>query len=99
MDWALLDEEVKSVPADYREVRFYPLKHVVDLFGAADPQALTAEVGWSEGGGCASGGLWGGVWGKLGKDARGTWGGPFGGHAGEGCCRRRGAPREGGGSD
>ena len=48
VDWEAVDEEIRSVPAEYREFRFYPLKHVVELFSANDPQGLTQEVGGVE---------------------------------------------------
>lgn len=44
VDWEAVDEEIKSVPSEYREPRFYPLKHVVEVFSSADPQGLTQEV-------------------------------------------------------
>jgi hypothetical protein len=45
VDWAEVDAALKSVPADYREPRFHPLKHVVDIFSSSDPQGQTQEVG------------------------------------------------------
>eukprot|EP00198_Chlamydomonas_reinhardtii_P011037 XP_001700374.1 component of the exocyst complex [Chlamydomonas reinhardtii] len=44
VDWEAVDEEIKSVPSEYREPRFYPLKHVVEVFSSADPQGLTQEL-------------------------------------------------------
>ncbi len=45
VDWAAVDAEIKSVPSEYREIIFHPLKHVVEVFSSADPQGLTQEVG------------------------------------------------------
>ncbi|KAG2428861.1 hypothetical protein HYH02_014272 [Chlamydomonas schloesseri] len=44
VDWEAVDEEIKAVPSEYREPRFYPLKHVVEVFSSADPQGLTQEL-------------------------------------------------------
>lgn len=46
VDWSQVDAEVKSVPSEYREARFHPLKHVVEVFSSADPQGLTQDVSW-----------------------------------------------------
>ncbi len=46
VDWNQVDAEVKSVPLEYREARFHPLKHVVEVFSSADPQGLTQDVSW-----------------------------------------------------
>lgn len=45
VDWAEIDAEIADVPEEFREPRFYPLKHVVEIFSSDDPQGLTAEVG------------------------------------------------------
>jgi hypothetical protein len=45
VDWQEIDEGIIDVPEEFREPRFYPLKHVVEIFSSDDPQGLTAEVG------------------------------------------------------
>ena len=45
VDWAEVEAALQSVPEDYREPRFHPLKHVVDIFSSSDPQGQTQEVG------------------------------------------------------
>lgn len=47
MDWNYVVEELRDVPDEFKEQRFYPLKHVVDIFSSGDPQGRTAEVGLS----------------------------------------------------
>ncbi len=47
VDWEGVDEDIQSVPAEYREYRFYPLKHVVELFNSRDRLGDTAKVGRS----------------------------------------------------
>lgn len=44
VDWDTIQEEIQEIPPEYREARFYPLKHVVEIFSSPDPQALTADV-------------------------------------------------------
>ncbi len=50
VDWAYIEEELRDVPDEYKEqTRFYPLKHVVEIFSSGDPQYLTAEVSMEAG--------------------------------------------------
>ncbi|KXZ42768.1 hypothetical protein GPECTOR_119g399 [Gonium pectorale] len=44
VDWKAVDKEISAVPAEYREIRFHPLKHVVEVFSSRDPQGLTQEL-------------------------------------------------------
>ncbi|GFR46534.1 hypothetical protein Agub_g8125, partial [Astrephomene gubernaculifera] len=44
VDWDAVDEELASVPAEYREYIFHPLRHVVEVFSSQDPQGLTQEL-------------------------------------------------------
>ncbi len=53
VDWQYVEEELREVPAEYKEQRFYPLKHVVEIFSSGDPQLQTAEVS-----ACFSGHTW-----------------------------------------
>ncbi|MEW5303809.1 MAG: hypothetical protein WDW36_006464 [Sanguina aurantia] len=44
IDWDAVDEELTTVAPEFQHPRFHPLKHVVDIFSARDPQRLTAEL-------------------------------------------------------
>lgn len=44
VDWQLVEEELRDVPEEYKEPKFYPLKHVVEIFSSGDPQLQTVEV-------------------------------------------------------
>jgi hypothetical protein len=44
LDWSLVDAGLAAVPEPYLNERFYPLKHVVEVFSAEDPEAMTLDV-------------------------------------------------------
>ncbi|GFH16572.1 Sec8_exocyst domain-containing protein, partial [Haematococcus lacustris] len=44
VDWEYINEELRDIPADFREQRFHALKHVVDIFSSGDPQGKTAQI-------------------------------------------------------
>ena len=44
LDWSLVDAGLSAVPEAYLDERFYPLKHVVEVFSAKDPEAVTLDV-------------------------------------------------------
>lgn len=44
MEWDYVLQELEALPAEYKEIRFQPLKHVVEVFSSADPPGLTNEV-------------------------------------------------------
>eukprot|EP00798_Chlamydomonas_sp_ICE-L_P015993 gene15993-22127_t len=49
IDWKKIDAELQVVPEEYREPRFYPLRHVVEVFSSGDPQALTVKLRQTQG--------------------------------------------------
>ena len=44
LDWSLVDAGLAAVPEPYLDERFYPLKHVVEVFSSKDPEAVTLDV-------------------------------------------------------
>lgn len=44
MDWSEVHRELSRTPAEYKDPKFYALKHVVDILGSADPQGKVKEV-------------------------------------------------------
>lgn len=44
MDWDYVLQELEALPAEYKEIRFQPLKHVVEVFSSPDPPGLTNEA-------------------------------------------------------
>ena len=44
VNWEEVKSELAAVPAAYTEPKFYPLKHVVEIFSSQDPQRLTAQA-------------------------------------------------------
>jgi hypothetical protein len=44
VDWHLVDSELARVPDDFKDPKFYALKHVVEILSSSDPQGLVGEV-------------------------------------------------------
>ena len=44
LDWSQVDSGLAAVPEAYLDERFYPLKHVVEVFSAKDPEVVTLDV-------------------------------------------------------
>lgn len=44
VDWRLVDQELSRVPGEFKDPKFYALKHVVDILTAEDPRALVSQV-------------------------------------------------------
>jgi len=42
--WDHVDRELDRVPADFKDPKFYALKHVVEILSAQDPQGLVGQV-------------------------------------------------------
>lgn len=47
VEWQQIDAELQEVPEEYREQRFYPLKHVVEIFSSDNPEAHWQEASGS----------------------------------------------------
>jgi hypothetical protein len=45
VNWAVVDEELARLPEDFKDPKFYALKHVVDILSSNDPKELVDEVG------------------------------------------------------
>jgi hypothetical protein len=44
VNWAAVDRELASVPQDFKDPKFYALKHVVEILTAEDARSLVAQV-------------------------------------------------------
>jgi hypothetical protein len=44
VDWRLVDQELSRVPQEFKDPKFYALKHVVEILTAEDPRSLVAQV-------------------------------------------------------
>jgi hypothetical protein len=44
VDWRVVDQELSRVPAEFKDPKFYALKHVVEILTAEDPRSLVAQV-------------------------------------------------------
>jgi hypothetical protein len=49
VDWRVVDQELSRVPAEFKDPKFYALKHVVEILTAEDPRSLVAQVCVAEG--------------------------------------------------
>lgn len=44
MDWEAVDEELASVPPEFKDPRFDSLRHVLNILSAVDAEAALEEV-------------------------------------------------------
>lgn len=44
VDWRLVDQELSQVPQEFKDPKFYALKHVVEILTAEDPRELVGQV-------------------------------------------------------
>lgn len=44
VSWSIVDQELARVDADFKNPKFYALKHVVEILSANDPQGLVTQV-------------------------------------------------------
>lgn len=51
VDWRLVDQELSRVPQEFKDPKFYALKHVVEILSAEDQRGLVSQVGMQ---GCAT---------------------------------------------
>jgi hypothetical protein len=55
VDWRLVDQELDRVPQEFKDPKFYALKHVVEILTAEDPRGLVSQVGiWMQECGCTA---------------------------------------------
>ena len=48
VDWYLVDQELSRVPQEFKDPKFYALKHVVEILTAEDPRTHVGQVCSSE---------------------------------------------------
>lgn len=44
VNWRIVDAELSRVPQDFKDPKFYALKHVVEILTSPNPQAMVAQV-------------------------------------------------------
>lgn len=44
VDWRTVDAQLASVSEEYKDPKFYALKHVVEILTSNNPQAMVAQV-------------------------------------------------------
>jgi hypothetical protein len=45
VNWNIVENELSRVPQEFKDPKFYALKHVVEILTASNPQAMVTEVG------------------------------------------------------
>lgn len=44
VDWRAVDRELANVPEEYKDPKFYALKHVVEILTSNNPQSMVSQV-------------------------------------------------------
>jgi hypothetical protein len=44
VNWKIVDAELERVPQDFKDPKFYALKHVVEILTSSNPQGMVAQV-------------------------------------------------------
>jgi hypothetical protein len=44
VNWKIVDAELDRVPQDFKDPKFYALKHVVEILTSSNPQGMVAQV-------------------------------------------------------
>lgn len=44
VNWKIVDAELDRVPQDFKDPKFYALKHVVEILTSSNPQGMVGQV-------------------------------------------------------
>jgi hypothetical protein len=44
VNWNIVDDELQRIAPDFKDPKFYALKHVVEILSSNTPQVMVAEV-------------------------------------------------------